>query len=248
MPKLRAKPARLCLMDTIIDQSLDRLPTSKLPVMRLVLQWRRSFQCQCDSPSSNTSICQGHYEWSDYVWQLAYVPTKRADTLKSMVANIIDDLSRILKYGFRLSPCVEPCLSYTQYLNAKFDISADRLHETMSSQLMPGKKNSNWQLALTSRKLMYKPGDSRWRKSIRQGSSAKPLKDNSSSTVKFSLTLKCSDYTTQRGSAVLEKMLERTKEAAHTVLPNDAPPQDQCAQKHQEMLVDRLVQSPGGSG
>ena len=114
--------------------------------------------------------------WSDYIWQLAYIPTKRADTLISMVELTIDDLSQILKYGFRLIADMEPCLSYTQSLNTMFDISADRLQETLSSQLIPEKKISNWQLTLTSRKLTYEPDDSR-RKSIRHGSGGKPLND-----------------------------------------------------------------------
>ena len=41
IPKFTAKTARSCLIDTVIGQSLDRLPTSKLPVKRLVQQeWR----------------------------------------------------------------------------------------------------------------------------------------------------------------------------------------------------------------
>ena len=178
MPKLRAKPARWCLMDTVIGQSLDRLPTSKLTVMRLVLQWRRSFQCQCYSLISNTSVCQSHYEWSDYVWQLAYVPTKRADTLKPMVDWWSMQLIISFDFGSMVSDEVQirnpvshipnpwmPCL-ISQLIDCR------RLCHLMP-QLIPGKKISNWQLELTSRNLMHKPDDSRWRKSIRKGWSGK---------------------------------------------------------------------------
>ena len=125
LPKLRAKTARSSLMDTVIGQSLDHFPISKLPVKRVVLQRWRSLRC--DSTMSNTSMSQDDIaqvitDEVIYIWQLAYIPTKRADTVKSLVVHTIDELSRILKYGSRLNPDKEPCLSYIKSLDVIFDI------------------------------------------------------------------------------------------------------------------------------
>ena len=68
MPKLRAKSARSCLIDTVIGQSLDGLSTSKLSVKRLVLQrlrslamWQHHVQYQYEPKGYSPS----HYGWGD---------------------------------------------------------------------------------------------------------------------------------------------------------------------------------------
>jgi hypothetical protein len=147
-PKLLPNNGPEAFKDKIIGKSIDLIPTSKLPVRRLVLQRARALRAEStknkelSSPGdiSDKAIAKVIAHEIQLIWQRAAIPCRRVDKVQELVLKSMNDVSVLMKHWSRYTENKDPLQSFIISLDKLFDVSSTGLHHML---LTSG--NPEWQ-------------------------------------------------------------------------------------------------------
>lgn len=145
-PKLRPHNQMNSLKDDILGKPIDLLPTTKLPVRRLIYQrWRALCKDSALSEKrvDNNTIAGTIAKEVVFIWEIAHIPHIREDKIKNRLVDMIEELRNIMKFGTRLSSEKEPLFSFIKGLDQLFDIAPIDIKQKLAAS---GKANNfNWE-------------------------------------------------------------------------------------------------------
>jgi hypothetical protein len=146
--KLRPKEGPQAFKDKIIGKPIDLIPTTKLPVRRLILQRAHALRAEStdnmktfSSPEkSDKTIAKVIAQEVHSIWQRAAIPCRRIDKVQELIFKSLNEVSSLMKRWSSYTEDKDPLKSFIQSLDKLFDVSPTDLHHQL---LTSG--NPQWQ-------------------------------------------------------------------------------------------------------
>jgi hypothetical protein len=146
--KLRPKEGPQAFKDKIICKPIDLIPTTKLPVRRMILQRARALRAEStdnmktfSSPEkSDKTIAKIIAQEVHSIWQRAAIPCSRIDKVQELIFKSLNKVSSLMKRWSSYTEDKDPLKSFIQSLDKLFDVSPTDLHHQL---LTSG--NPQWQ-------------------------------------------------------------------------------------------------------